>query len=107
MSEVTRQDITDLKSDIKDLYDKNNETNKAISGMAVNVAEIATTIKTRPIPKQPCTFHNQLRKEFDEHEEAHKANIKDWKGAFIRAAVDVIKLAAVAAFGIVAGMMMN
>jgi len=62
MSEVTRQDITDLKSDIKDLYDKNNETNKAISGMAVNVAEIATTIKTRPIPSNRVLFTISLEK---------------------------------------------
>lgn len=104
---VTRQDISELKSNIKDLYDKHNETNKAISGMAVNVAEIATTMKARPIPEQPCAWHDQLRKEFDGHIDVHNENVRDWKEAFIKASVDIIKLAVVAGLGLIIGMMVE
>ena len=89
------------KEDLNRIYD-------AIGPMQQDIAEIKTTLKLLPQPpKQPCQWQEQLRKEFDGHIIAHNVNVRDWKGAFIKASVDIIKLAIVAGLGLVIGMMMK
>ena len=92
MLEVTKEDLNRI-------YD-------AMTPMQQDIAEIKTTLKLLPQPpKQPCQWQEQLRKEFDGHIGVHDKTAWNWKEAFIRAAVDIIKLAVVGGLGLIIGKM--
>lgn len=80
------------------LYEKINK-------MAVDIGMIKTKIEMLPAPpKQPCQWHNQLRKEFDNYMNDRKQNSHDWRLVLIRAFVDIAKTAIVAGAGILIGL---
>ncbi len=71
------------KDDINRIHDR-------LDPIAENLAEIRATLKLMPkTPKQPCTY-------LDSHLTEHKATTNTWKTFFIRATVDVVKMALVA-----------
>ena len=86
----------------------NDRLLEKISQMAVDIAEIKTKLAMMPSPpKQPCQWHDQLRKEFDEHVKEHKQYKSDWRKAILDAAIDIAKTAVIAAGGIIAGLLIG
>jgi hypothetical protein len=77
-----------------------------INQMAVDIASIKTKIEMLPAPpKQPCQWHDQIRKEFDSHISDHKQIKSDWRSAVIGGGVDIVKTLIVAASGVVIGIL--
>jgi len=75
-----------------------------INAMAIDIAQIKTTLEMLPAPpKQPCQWHDQLRKEFDVHIKEHKQIDHDWRSCLIKAGVDLLKTAIIAGAGLVIG----
>jgi hypothetical protein len=109
MSEqVTRDDINEIKSDVKDLYNKHNEATKGINRIAISVAEIAASLKHQPpVPKQPCDWFNKLEIEvkdhLKDHNERNTKSIDSVKNYSIKIAIDIIKWLAILGAGVIIG----
>lgn len=106
--EVTKDDIGDIKRDVRDLYEKSNETNKSISNIEVSLARIATVIeRLPPVPKQPCEYHEKLRKDFDKHVEEQareaKKDVDSIKEYALKLVFDVVKWVIIAGLGVYIG----
>ena len=96
------------KEDLNRVHERIDDLAKAIAGMAVHVAQIATTLENLPpLPRRPCTWHRQLRRQFDDHIADHEETIRDWRQAVIRAVVDVLKIAFVAGMGLIIGILLH
>lgn len=79
-----------------------------INQMAIDIASIKTKLDLLPPPpKRPCQWHEQLRKELDEHLKDHKEIRSDWQSSMINGAVDLAKTALIAAAGVAAGMIFS
>ena len=79
-----------------------------INNMAIDIAQIKTKFEMMPPPaKQPCQWHNQLRKEFDSFVLDKKQTSHDWRVTLIRAFVDIAKMAIVAGAGVLIGLAMK
>ncbi len=106
---VTREDINNLRADIKDLYDKYNEMSRQFAAIEKHLAVIATKFEALPAPpKQPCRWVEELRKEFDgymkDQQDQRKADINTWKQQAIRTFLDVVKWAIIGGITFYAGM---
>ncbi len=106
--EATKDDVIEIKQDIRDLYNKGNETNKSITNIEVSIARIAIIVeKLPPIPKQPCEWHNKLQTNFEEHiKEQTKSVQKDVdtvKQYAIKLVFDAIKWLSIAGLGVFIG----
>lgn len=80
------------KDDIIRIHDKQDETNKNVSELAVQVAKLATAVENMPKLKQPCEW-------LERHLQEHKDNTRDWKRYIIGGLVGV-------AFATIVGMFM-
>jgi len=90
MSEVTKADIQEVHRRIDDMVGEQNQTN-------ICLARIDTTLKLMPkLPKRPCDFHAELKKDFDGHLADHKDNKRIWQRPIIGTVVDLVKMAVVA-----------
>lgn len=70
-------------TDLKQIQDENNNIVKIAHGVAEMAFSQALIVDgdfatKADIPKQPCQWHNLLRKEFDEHIVQAEPMISDW-----------------------------
>ena len=89
MSEVTKEDITGVHNRI-------DMVNTTMTDIKVEMAEIKTTLKMQPAPPaRPCSFHNDLKDDFEEHIGDHKETASLWQKPLVRNVLDLIKMAIV------------
>jgi len=89
MSEVT-------KADIAEVHNRIDQVNTTMTEVKVEMAEIKTTLKMQPgPPKQPCSFHNDLKNDFDTHIGDHKETASLWQKPLVRNVIDLVKMAIV------------
>ena len=86
MSEVTKQDITEVHKRIDKLVEVTTE-------VRITMAEVVVELKNQPepleLPTRPCHF-------FEDHEKEHKETVKTWKHHTIKTCFEFLKLAIVA-----------
>lgn len=90
MSEVTKQDISELHKRVDKVVEHTTE-------IRVTVARIETTLKMAPkFPDRPCPDLVAVQKNFNSHVTDHKETVKMWQKPIVRTVVDLIKLTIVA-----------
>lgn len=106
-----------MAGDIERVYDKIDETNKAVSDLRVDIAELKVVVKGWKAPERPCAGHNelrqqhnQLREEFNNHITEHdtmdkevkedkKENVRMWKNSGVDLVFELVKLGIVGGIG--------
>ena len=89
MSEVT-------KADIAEVHKRIDLVNATLTEVKVGMMEIKTTLKMMPRPPdRPCSFHKDLKADFNGHIGDHKETAGLWQKPLVRNVLDLIKMAIV------------
>lgn len=89
MSEVTKQDISNLHKRIDDLVE-------VTTTVRISLTRIETRFESMPEPPEPVVLPERPCPFFKEHVKDHKAAAGLWQKPLVRTAIDIVKLAIVA-----------
>ena len=95
MSEVTKEDLTQVHTKIGQVHKRIDDIVTCNTAIQISVAKIETKFEsfTVPVipdaPERPCEY-------IKEHLEDHKETVRLWQKPIVRTLVDLIKMAIVA-----------